>query len=610
MKILKKIYVVWIAIMLIGIQAVANTSHVDAQNTSPMNTGQIRAVNALVGLGTVDVYLDDELIAFSLPAEQATPYLIFPTGKHTLNFRMTGSQAASAPVASQLFDLVPNESQTGIGYQTQFPTAASNSSGAALGEVLFLNDDRSPLQLGKTRVTAAHLAPGTPEKLSIAYPSRASLLYQISFAQPYGSVDIDAGLYSLAIVDADDPNLTILNRAGDKSLYANTLYTLVIVPDMTPSTTGSTEAPALAHNPRLFIISAPVEPPPDGIRLRIVHAAHNTAVLDIYVDERLVARRVNYGLATEYLGLTKYSHSISLRLFDTPADSQPLARADFIISADNKDQPTWSLLLLNASGDTSIALPVSKADPTTNTPAKTTFDTRGGPMMMVLIPDDVSQTRRGYSRIRLVHALDGFPALSLFALSPASFAPIPGGTPSPEPPATTSPALEFIRETIFGSEAGETEVRSGFYSELDIRIALSSSPIAALDNINLIDGLVYTFVIIGSNSGNPPLQVIDFADYGSGTQTNRLYSGVVRGALVNIRSGSRTGAPIITTLPKDWDVDVLSRSSDATWIRIRFNDPVTGSINEGWINADLVLVTRLGSVVNVRVLPEYTGIEQ
>ena len=607
---LKKISVVWIAVTLLGIQAVANTSHVDAQNTSPMNAGQIRAVNALVGLGTADVYLDNELIAYSLPPEQATPYLTFPSGKHTLNFRVTGSEATSTPVASQLFELVANESETGIGYQTRFATSDSDSPTTALGDVLFLTDDRSPLQLGKTRVTAAHLAPGTPGKLSIAYPSRASLLYQISFAQPYGAVDIDAGLYSLAIVDADNPNLTILNRSGDKSLYANTLYTMVIIPDMTPDSTGSTVIPTLSPNPRLFIVSAPVEPPPDGIRLRIVHAAHNTAVLDIYVDERLIARRVNYGLATEYLGLTKYSHSISLRLFDTPADSQPLARADFVISADNKDQPTWSLLLLNAAGDTSIALPVSKADPNTNQPAKTTFDTRGGPMMMVLIPDDVSQTRRGYSRIRLIHALDGFPALSLFALAPAALPPIPSSTPSPEPAAAASPALEFIRETIFGSEAGETEVRSGFYSELDIRIALSSSPIAALDNINLIDGLVYTFVIIGSNSGNPPLQVIDFADYGSGTQTNRLYSGVVRGALVNIRSGSRTGAPIITTLPKDWDVDVLSRNTDASWIRIRFNDPITGSINEGWINADLVLVTRLGSVVNVRVLPEYTGVEQ
>jgi hypothetical protein len=610
MKMLKKISAAWVVFLLLGVLVIANSPHVDAQSTPPMNTGQVRAVNALVGLGLVDVYLDNELVAYSLPAEQATPYLVFPSGKHTLSFRVTGSDATSTPVASKLFDLVANESQTGIGYQTQFATADATTAATVLGDVLFLNDDRSPLQLGKSRVTAAHLAPGTPETLSIAYPSRASLLYQISFAQPYGSVDIDAGLYSLAIVDAESPDLTILNRTGDKSLYANTLYTMVIVPDITPESNSGDAGSALSPNPRLFMVSAPVEPPPDGIRLRIVHAAHNTAVLDIYVDERLVARRVNYGLATQYLGLTKYSHSISLRLFDTPADSQPLARADFIISADNKDQPTWSLLLLNATGDTSVALPVSKTDPNANIPAKTVFDTRGGPMMMVLIPDDVSQTRQGYSRIRLVHALDGFPALSLFALSPASLAPIPGSTPSPEPAATTGPALEFIRQTIFGSEAGETEVRSGFYSQLDIRIALSSSPIAALDNVNLIDGLVYTFVIIGSNSGNPPLQVIDFADYGSGTQTNRLYTGRVRGALVNIRAGSRTGAPIITTLPKDWDVDVLSRNSDATWIRIRFNDPVTGSINEGWINADLLLVTRLGSVVNVRVLPEYTGIEQ
>ncbi len=603
MKMLNKISAAWALLVLVGVFAFADAPRAAAQSAPPVNTGQVRAVNALVGMGVMDVYLDDQLIAYALPAEAATPYLTFPSGKHTLSFRVSGGEPASTPVVSQLFDLVPNESLTGIGYQTRF---GSSSADEAVGDILFLNDDRSPLPLGKTRITAAHLAPGAPDKLSIAYPSRASLLHQISFAQPYGSIDVDAGLYPLAIVDADDPGLAILSRAGDKSLYANTLYTMVIVPDITPESVGDGAGAA----PRLFAIDAPVDPPPDGVRLRVVHAAHNTAVLDIYVDERLVARRVNYGLATEYLGLTKYSHSISLRLFDAPASSQPLARADFVISADNKDQPTWSLLLLNASGDTSSALPVSEADPTTNTPARTTFDTRGGPMMMVLIPDDVSQTRRGYSRIRLIHALDGFPALSLFALSPASVAPTGDSTPSPEPTGTVSPALEFIRETVYGAEAGETEVRSGFYSELDIRITLSSSPIAALDNVNLIDGLVYTFVVIGSNSGNPPLQVIDFADYGSGTQTNRLYSGTVRGSLVNIRSGARTGAPIITTLPRDWDVDVLGRNADAAWIRIRFNDPITGSINEGWIDADLLLVTRLGSPVNVRALPQYTGIEQ
>jgi len=106
------------------------------------------------------------------------------------------------------------------------------------------------------------------------------------------------------------------------------------------------------------------------------------------------------------------------------------------------------------------------------------------------------------------------------------------------------------------------------------------------------------------------LQVIQFADYGNGTQTNRLYNGLVRGNLVNIRSAPRAGASVVSMLPKDWGVDALSRNSDASWIRIRFNDPVTGSINEGWISADLILVTRLGSVVNLRVLPEYTGIEQ
>ncbi len=603
-KMLKKLSVLLVVVAVLGLLS----GRIQAQSSLSVNLGNVRAVNALVGLGSVDVYLDNELIAFNLPPEQASAYLVFPTGAHNLIFRLAGTDALSTPLAVGSFELSANQSQTGIAYQTRFAADEGTQSTAGSGSVLFLQDDRSPLQLGKTRVTAAHLAPGTPGHLSIGYPSRAALLYQIPLEQAYGSIDIDAGLYSLAVMDADDPMLTVLNRAGDKSLYANTLYTIVIVPDIAPASDG--KVAALSAQPRLFLVSAPVEPPQDGIRLRIVHAAHNTAVVDVYIDERLVARRVNYGLSTEYLGLTKYSHTITLRNFDAPADSPPLARADFIINADNKDQPTWSLLLVNASGDTSIGLPVGKADPNTNTPAATTFATRGGPMMMTLLPDDLSKTRRGYSRIRLIHALDGFPALSLFGLSPAGLAPVAGITPSPAPDATPSPPLEFVRQTIFGSEPGETEIRSGFYNQLDIRIALSSSTITSLNNLQFIDGLVYTFVVIGSNSGTPPLQVVWYADYGNGTQTNRLYSGRIRGALVNIRQEPRSSSRVITTLPKDWDVDVLSRNIDATWIRIRFNDAATGSINEGWISADLVLVTRLGTVINPLSLPQYTGVEQ
>jgi hypothetical protein len=608
---LKKLSLLLIVILLAVLTNV-DFSAVNAQNSAPMNMGEVRAINGMVGVGAVDVYLDDQLIAFGLPPEAATPYQFFPAGKHILSFRLSGTDATSPPMASKLLDLAANQSQTGVAYQTEFATAVNTPFYAGSGDVLFIEDDRSPLQLGKARVTAAHLAPGAPERLSIAYPSRASLLYQISFQQPYGAVDIDAGLYSLAIVDADNPNLDILKRAGDASLYANTLYTMVIVPDINPPGDGSVSptVPALSVDLRLFVVSAPVEPPQDGLRMRIVHAAHDTAVVDVYVDERLVAQRVNYGLGTEYLGLTKYSHTITLRNFGSPPDSPPLARANFIINADNQDQPTWSLMLLNASGDTSIGLPVGDPDPQTNAPAPTTFSTRGGPMMMTLLPDDLSQTRRGYSRIRLVHALDGFPELSLFALSSAALALTPESTPSPEPTAPSAPALEFVRQTIFGSEAGETEIRSGFYSELDIRIALSSSTIASLRNLHLVDGLVYTFVVIGSNSGNPPLQVITFADYGNGEQTNRLYSGSIRGSQVNIRESPRDGASVITILPKDWEVDALARNIDGTWVRIRFNDPITGSINEGWVFSDLILVTRLGTVINPRSLPEYTGIEQ
>jgi hypothetical protein len=367
-------------------------------------------------MGTVDVYIDGNLVAYALRPETATPYLVLPAGKHNVAVFPTGADPLSTPVAQTLVAINPNHSRTGVVYQTRFATLASRPSVEGSGTIVVIDDDRSPIQLGRTRLTALHLAPGTPQPLSIGYPSRASLLHEIHLERPYGSVDMDAGVKSLAIVDASSPTLDILSRVGDVSFYGDTYYTFIIIPDMPPPPDDTFTVGRLVTKPRLFVVSAPMETPPDGVRMRIVHAAHDTAVLDVYIDERLVASRVNYGLATQYLGLTPYSHTIALRPFGASPDSPPIARADFTISQANLDQKNWSLMLLNATSDNTIGLPITEPVVNTNVEGipNTLINTRGGPMIMTIIPDDISQTRRGYSRMRLVHALDGFPELSIY----------------------------------------------------------------------------------------------------------------------------------------------------------------------------------------------------
>jgi hypothetical protein len=567
-------------------------------------------VNALVGIGNVDVYIDGNRVALGLEPETASIYFTVPAGRHIVAVRIPGSDGLSTPIADTLVDLSPDNSQTAVVYQKLCATEAYTPPIAQSGAMMVLNDDRTPVQLGKTRLTAVHLAVGTPNRLSVAYPSRASLLHEVGLEQPYGTIDVDAGEYSLALVNADTPGLDILQRT-QQSFFANTLYTLVIVPDI--RAVGESDVPPCATQPRMFAVSAPVDPPQGGIRMRIIHAAHNTQVLDVYVDGRLVAQRVNYSRYTEYLGMADYSHRIALRPYLAPPDSEPLAQAEFTITPQNRSQQTWTLLLLNASSENSAALQLLGSG-TTEEDRQTIINTPGGEMIMVLVPDNISQTRINFARVRLLHTVEGAAELSLIAPAFPAEPPPPNTTPTEEPEITPTPLppVTLVDPVIFGSEANEQEIPAGLYTELNI-VAGGSLELATLPAEELVGGLVYTYVVIGSPLGDPPLQVLQFADYGRGLPPTRLYLGIVvisNGPGANIRRQPNTNSGVLTQLPNGTEVEVLGRNITGEWIRIRFPQPQTDVLGEGWVSGSLIRVTRLGVPINVLTLPVVSDVQQ
>lgn len=581
-----------------------------AQVDQTVNLGEIRIVNGLVGLGNVDVYLDGRTVAFGLQSASATTYLAVPVGQHSLAVRIAGADALSAPVADVLFDLVPNQSRTAIVYQKQFAQADGyvpplEQSGA----IMMLDDNRSPIELGRTRLTVTHLAPGSPERLSITYPDRASLLHEVTLEQPYGTIDVDAKVYPLAIVDATSTALTRLELIGDVSFYANTLYTLVIVPDIAPNPAARTLLPGLLSPAmRLFFISAPIDPPQDGIRLRVIHAAHDTAVVDLYIDERLAVPRLNYSRYTEYMGLTGYSHTLALRNRDAAPDSPPLATARFSITEENQSQKNWTILMLNATNQN--VRPLQLIDPALQTSGAEVqpqiINTPGGPLVMALVPDNIAQTERGSSRVRLLHAVDGALDLSLFTDElPTEEGFIPP-TPRPGPTPTPSPPVQLVEPVVFGAEANEGEVPAGLYTNLEFRVS-SSSVVRSLQNIHLVRGVVYTFVLIGQPGGEPPIEVLQLEDYGRGVPQERQYEGViVSNQPVNVRERANSASAALTQLANNTEVEVLGRNFDGTWVIIRFVDPTTRARREGWVSSGLIRVTRLGEPINVLSLPQVT----
>lgn len=606
---LKKRFLLALTLTLfILLRPVTQTVTVNAQQT--VNTGSVRIVNALPGIGAIDVYLDNERVAFSLSPATATTYFETVAGRHALAVRAVGADPLSAPIADVLIDLSANASQTAVVYQKNF--SGDDVVAAAQSAAFFIiNDDRNPIQLGKTRLTAVHLAVGTPQRLSIGYPSGEALLYQLNLEQPYGTIDIDAGSYSLAVLNADAVPNTVIERLGEQNLNANTLYTVIVVPNVTPSAEQGVVG-ALSAQTRTFILSTALEPPPDdGLLLRVIHAAHSTAVLDLYVDERLIISRMNYGDFSEYLGMANYSHTVTVRRFGDAPTAPPIGRANLVINQNNRDQRTWTLLISNSIQSTIPPTPLP-GDGASISSAPSLVNTGNGVVALELLPDDVSRTQQGFARVRLLNAINGLPPLILF--TPAYPQPVitttavPNARPTPTPTPFPAPGINLVPAAIFGEVASENEVPVGLYNQLTFIPTGSTNPVLALNNVQFVSGVVYTFVVTGSPTGNPPIQVIRLEDYGTGLSLRRTFAGQI---VVNarVRQGPDTTSGIVGSIPADSRVEVLGRSANNQWLRVRYINPLNNSLIEGWISATsgLISIQRLGADVAVSSLPEYTG---
>ncbi len=624
---LKKITFFIIAVLTLALVSGASlVGQVQAQ--AKVNVGSLRIVNALPGIGPVDIYLDKQIIAYGLRPEDATTYFIIAAGRHALEVRTPSATSLSAPIADILIDLPPNGSQTAVIYQTQF--SDGSAAGVTINQsaaVFIINDDRSPIQLGKTRITAVHLAVGTPNRISIGYPSGEALLYQIGLKQPFGTIDVDTKSYNLAILNADAPPSTtppVLERLGEINFYSNTLYTFITVPNVVPSG-GLGPVGNISNQTKTFVLSAPLEPPVNnGLRLRIVHAAHSTAVIDIYIDERLVASRVNYLDYTDYLGLADFSHTITIRRFgDDPTDPnvKPLARGSLTRTNQNSKQIDYTLLIVNSNPQNTAAVQALSPTPnpaqgnnatTSNINAPLIFNTQNGDVMMSLLPDDLSETQSGFARVRVIDAAEGVQAITVFA--PAYPVPpvevvdglVPTLAPSPTP--VPFPGISLASNAAFGSEASSGEVPPGLYTQLNFVPSGGINTLTSLSNTQLVAGVIYTFIVSGSPSGNPPVTALTLEDYGSGLALQRAYSGVLL-SNANIRERPDAASGRLIQLPKDTEIEVLGRNANGQWVRIRFINPNTGTRTEGWVytQSNIIRITRAGTPILPSTLPLYTG---
>jgi len=86
-----------------------------AQTTLDSALGELRVVNGLVGLGPVDVYLNETLLAYNLLPEAATTYFSMMPGRYSVAVRPAGADLFSAPIADSPFAKIQFDGDLAIG---------------------------------------------------------------------------------------------------------------------------------------------------------------------------------------------------------------------------------------------------------------------------------------------------------------------------------------------------------------------------------------------------------------------------------------------------------------------------------------------------------------
>ncbi|HUN05107.1 MAG TPA: DUF4397 domain-containing protein [Aggregatilineales bacterium] len=481
------------------------------------SVGSIRIVNGLLGIGPVDVYLNDRRVAYGLLPEDSTSYFCITPGQYSLAIRPQDADPLSAPVTDMLVNVSAGLSKTAIAWQRQFASVDYQPMLEQSGSIFVLEDDRSALRPGYTRVRAAHLAPGAPEYLTIGNP-RAALIYQLGREQQAGSVDINAAQYQLALLEGNGDSEEVLERLPDTIFNANMLQTLVIVPDVRPPELVNNRRvlPTITNQLRLFTVSAPVQTAPrSGINLRFVNAAFNSPVVDVYMDGALIAPSIPYAGSTTYQAIDGFVHTLTIRRAGSGPDGAILAEGTYDIAAAQRNLTHWTMTLLNGTPANEAA---AAAGQILGLPS-TILSAPGSSVLMSMIPDNVTTTNPSEARLRLVNAVDGLLPISLQTLNNVQYDPIPGQpdpTLAPGVPTATPGFERLINLAPFGGYADEFSTRIGQYSQLNFVLNTNGSSVFQLNDQRLIDGMVYTYMLVGSASNNPPIRLIQLQNYGCG----------------------------------------------------------------------------------------------
>ncbi len=261
---------------------------------------QVRFVHAIPGASAVDIYMDGQLTISDLAYGGATHYVDITAGTHHVAVTQNGSNTS---LWEQDVDASADAALTLV------------ASSAANSAFEVYQDDLNPLALGKSRFTAIHAISGA-DGVDIILSDGRPVIPGLQYSQPYGTLDLPAMTYDLAVVPAGQAVSDAIVPAQTFKLNTGTSYIALVY--------GTSDAA------QTMLLSAPTRSDEAAGYARIAHVVPGAADLDVFINDTLAAPSLGFGEATDYIALPAGSYTVSAR---TPGATSDLVTGTLDVTA-------------------------------------------------------------------------------------------------------------------------------------------------------------------------------------------------------------------------------------------------------------------------------------
>ncbi|PJF43775.1 MAG: hypothetical protein CUN55_07395 [Phototrophicales bacterium] len=295
----------------------------------------LRFVHALADVGTVDVYVENNLVVAGAEFGDATPHLRLPVGIYTVSLRSAGASADEAPLYSQTLAL--GEQRENVKQTAIIQPNANNQPSIVLSE-----DDLNPARLGQARLHAVHAIAGVGP-IDIRTQNGAPIAEGITFNVPFGTVNPPVNTWDLVVVASGGTPDQALVDLGTVHINTGLLYKFIVA--------GTADAPTVIR------LTTPLnaDPTVDTVLTRIAHGSPDAPAVDIYANDVKIFVGLEPGAVTEHVALPAGDVTLAVRPAGEAASTPATTTANVNISSSTG---AASLVAVGALADNSFTFSI------------------------------------------------------------------------------------------------------------------------------------------------------------------------------------------------------------------------------------------------------------